>query len=66
MKCPSCGALPPKNPEQRFWWDVWPCLFCDKHVCNEPVFTGKTRADGLRESMTCYVRHLAEKHPDVY
>jgi hypothetical protein len=43
----------------RFWWDCWPCLWCAKHVCNQPV-----AAKG--STVPCYSKHLAEHHPSVY
>lgn len=66
MKCPSCGSEPPKDPNARFWWDCWPCPLCHVNVCNQAVFSGKRNKDGVRESMTCYVKHQAACHPELY
>jgi hypothetical protein len=65
MRCPTCGSVCPKDPEQKFWWSCWPCPLCPRYVCNQAVFTGKSK-DGLRESTVCYVKHQCEKHPEVY
>lgn len=79
VRCPTCGGVSPKDKDQRFWWDCWPCLLCAKNVCNQPVVHADKSTLGAvwarsatgpgRRPMTatpCYVKHLAEKHGHVY
>ncbi len=38
-----------------------PCLYCGQIICGEAVFSNQGQ-----DSLTCYVLHMVQAHPEVY